>query len=460
MRILGLDVWVSVPNAEYAEFKSATSIFEFDMVFWDPANTISSYTWYEDYRGLPSLPENESVKVLSDVRRRKEEFSEYLKMGRILAIFASPPQRLYIDTGKREYSGTGRNRQTTRIVQDIDLLSALPFEYRATIAQGTAMASARPDFGAVVNKDKDRWYYRAVLNDFPGDPLMFVAGTDKAVAAISNEESGGLVVILPDITSGAEDAADEDPQRSDASDDREDPAMNAVIEWLSQLRGEDEPALPSWAVALKFPEDHARTERLVTLEENLQSVMSEIADINSEREKDDRWKQLITSTGAQLEERVLEAFQVLGFEATSDPVPGRRDLHLKFRDQFAVVEVKGVKKSASEANAAQLEKWVAEALANSEVPHKGILVVNSWRETPLQERKEPTFPHQMLGYSTARQHCLLTGLQLLSMVRAVLSGSADATSLAHDILDCVGPLPGWDDVSRLFPTEQIAEEGR
>ena len=52
-------------------------------------------------------------------------------------------------------------------------------------------------------------------------------------------------------------------------------------------------------------------------------------------------------------------------------------------------------KSASERNAAQLEKWVAEHTASVdddeevEAP-KGILVVNAWREQPLPERdKQP-----------------------------------------------------------------------
>lgn len=111
-----------------------------------------------------------------------------------------------------------------------------------------------------------------------------------------------------------------------------------------------------------------------------------------------------------------DVLELLGGTVT-EPEPGRDDWKADFPEGKVVVEVKGVGKSAAEKHAAQLEKWVASAYEQSGTMPKGILVVNTWRETPLAERTKEDFPAQMLPYSEGRGHCLVTGLQLY-LIRA------------------------------------------
>jgi hypothetical protein len=54
-------------------------------------------------------------------------------------------------------------------------------------------------------------------------------------------------------------------------------------------------------------------------------------------------------------------------------------------------------------------------LENNGVKAKGILIVNAFKDTPLKDRTEVQFPDQMLPYAQAREHCLMTGLQLLGL---------------------------------------------
>lgn len=127
----------------------------------------------------------------------------------------------------------------------------------------------------------------------------------------------------------------------------------------------------------------------------------------------DERKILFTGSGAALEHVDEKALTALGFEVESG-APGRTDRVLTFGGTPAVIEIKGKAKSAAEKDAAQLEKWVAGHHVEHEVQPKGILLVNAWRDLTLADRESrPTFPEQMLEYSTGRGHCLITGLQLL-----------------------------------------------
>ena len=95
-------------------------------MFWKPSETLQSYSAYSGtYGGKDSLREHESARLVSDVKRRRAEFLEFLNMGRCLVVILPGDIEVYVDTGERTHSGTGRNRATTRIVTEFDLMSAI-----------------------------------------------------------------------------------------------------------------------------------------------------------------------------------------------------------------------------------------------------------------------------------------------------------------------------------------------
>jgi len=62
-------------------------------------------------------------------------------------------------------------------------------------------------------------------------------------------------------------------------------------------------------------------------------------------------------------------------------------LILDYKGKIAVVEVKGLGKSAAENNAAQLEKWVSEYYLTKGIKPKGILIVNAYKDVPFKEQE-------------------------------------------------------------------------
>jgi hypothetical protein len=184
-----------------------------------------------------------------------------------------------------------------------------------------------------------------------------------------------------------------------------------------------------------------------------------LAQLHQRREESEARDQLFLGYGRALEVQVRDVLELLGGTIT-EPPPGRDDWRVEFPEGKAVLEIKGVTKSAAERHAAQLEKWVASAYEESGEMPKGILVVNTWREKPLRERTEEDFPAQMVPYSKGRGHCLISGLQMF-VIRAEVEANPDkAESWRKVLLKTKGPVTkakNWQSVIQESVAGQVEE---
>lgn len=472
MRIMLLDCKFGLPNGELHRFESVVSAFDYDVVIWDVEGTANRLRILGDnFSGVPSLDTAASINLLEGIKRRREEFRELVELGRVVAVLASGSEIFSVDSGKRRSTGTGRNEKIVRVHEDIDLLSFVVPAVECEASRGLEIEIADERIRPLWRTTAKGWLYRGILTKWPGDPLLRVANTNKTVGSISEHTSGGVLVVLPEPWVPEEENEDDEPERTnettaanqvtagvdgeahdieESEDESEDRLFNAkeLVRWLEGLVVQDSADVPDWLDSFWFAEE-------IGLNAEVLAVQRKISDLETDKERLEaalaaggQWKRLITGDGAALERQVLLAFEALGFEALS-VVRGRSDLRIAMGDQRFVIEVKGTRKSAAEKHAAQLEKWVAEEAASG-IPAKGVLVVNGWRELPLDQRTEPVFPAQMIDYSTARSHCLISGLQLLSVVRAVQRGEVSADEVAGALASTSGRLRGWDDWRTLF----------
>lgn len=97
-------------------FKSEYSLLDYDIVIFDTSDIFLEYNaefLHERYKGYRNLDSDDSVHILEDRNRRVSEMIDLVNAGKTLIIFCPSPDKCYIDTGERSYSGTGRNRQET-----------------------------------------------------------------------------------------------------------------------------------------------------------------------------------------------------------------------------------------------------------------------------------------------------------------------------------------------------------
>jgi hypothetical protein len=195
--------------------------------------------------------------------------------------------------------------------------------------------------------------------------------------------------------------------------------------------------LPKWVESYFLPEEFETKQKVISLKSQIEVLKSEIDKANIEIARISEKKRLITATGNELEIYAEKIFRELGFEIL-EANKNRDDLIVKYEGKIAVVEIKGLTNSAGEKNAAQLEKWRSEYFETHGIEPKGILLINTFRDTPLAERNQPDFPDQMLRYSNNREHCLITTIQFLILYFEVLKNPELKGKMIESLFSTVG----------------------
>lgn len=427
------------PRVHNIDYRSTETILSADVVLWLPQPLNELYSGYDfldshEYRGMPLVSESQSQPSILAAERRRSELQGFLDLGRSLVLFAPAPHSWYYYSGTRDVSGTGRNQKVTRHVQDMDTLDLLPFPMDATAASGRQIECRGTPAQRAFWEEYAHLFEHAAYMERPlGHPFLVISKTAYAVGSYGSIGKG-LVLVLPQLADNGSEEDDDD----DAAGFPHKAFVDAVLTLVDEVsEGRGQKVQPAWSQDLILPGEMRASSEVSRMTE-------QIGDLSSKRMEAERSlavlqsrKTLFTGTGRDLEEAAKQALEGLGF-AVEYGAPGRADLVARAGKRVAVLEVKGLSKSAKERDAAQLEKWVVEHhLAEGNQP-KGILVVNAYAQTPLGKRSGSAFPEQMLKYARDKGFCLVTGLQLLGAWLDAEESPRRKAGLRKSILDCVG----------------------
>jgi hypothetical protein len=412
MRVVTVDLDFDFEHEsiEKIEFKSNSTFLEYDLLIWNPNNLLREYT-QNTFRGYPSLDEDNSARLVKDIQRRTDEMKEMLEIGRSIVILLPEPKQVYLDYGEKTRSGTGKNRRTTRKRNKLNLSEVIPMWWPDTTEAlgGNIEVRAKEPFTSFWERNETLLAYRAYFKAPSGEPVFFIKGTGRVIGTYQKINNGNLIFIP--YFSGWDIESDVDF----GPDEAEDEFITSLIDLIEELNkdpGDFE--LPAWSKEYILPGETEERIHLISLEKDLEDILTQISRQKYAIAEQEKYKLLLSGSGRALEIQVKKVFEELGFTVI-EGLPGRDDLILKYGQEIAVVEIKGISKSAAEKHAAQLEKWTSEYYIAKNVKPKGILLVNAYKNIPLRERKDAAFPNQMLAYSKKRDHCLITSQQLLSL---------------------------------------------
>lgn len=438
--------------SEWVSFESRASLLEWDIILFNPSIT-DSFGTYETYQGKPSLDDYRSVTLQEATQHWRRELAAALRAGKTIFVFLPTLQEAWIDTGRREYSGTGRNRHTTRIVAPITNFEALPISMQVTASEGKRMAltAAGTILADYWRRFADQSVYRVLISGKIETPLVITKTGNKTVGAlIRSAESPGSLVLLPHIDLGADVFLREVKRKAgatepaDEGDDEESqyewtPAgrkfggqlIEALLAVDASLRQSAESTPPpQWTTAPEYalPKEARVRQQLLALEKELQVLTRQKEEKRAEALQEAALRRLLFEKGALLEAAIIQALTLMGFTASR-----YRDSQSEFDVVFEAAEGRLIGEAEGKDNKAinvdklrQLEMNLHEDFARDEIAQmaKGALFGNAYRLLPLAER--PDYFTLKCVSAAKRNGCALVRTPDLFRVARYLSDREDS----------------------------------
>lgn len=355
----------------------------------------------------------------------RTQLTELLQQGKNIYVIMNLSEKYYhLDYQHERY--------------DFDILSYLPIkvEYEILSGQEFHIENKEP-YKSFFSTIKQYISYENIINCDFLDKVITIKGTNKCIGGVCNIYNG-KIIFIPDFSRKlSAKLVFVNEKIKPETDNRDEVFLDAVFKLEEKLTENIEEQLPEWAESFLILNEKDVKEKISDTEQKMEKLREELDSHKNVLKNIQDYKYLLTSSGKTLEAIVKRVLEEIGFTLFKTE-ENRTDVIAKYKDRDIVFEIKGVKYSAAEKNAAQLEKWVSEFISvNNKIP-KAILIVNGYYELPITERNEPIFPNQMLKFSKSREHCLLSTYQLLKLFIEIKQHPEKSEALINELLNTVG----------------------
>lgn len=450
--ILTIGFELASDGAHYETFRSKISLLDWDIVLF--RSLISEFIDFRyTYQGKPSLNDTSSFQLKECCEHWRREIKQAVEAGKTVIAFLAPVQDVYIDTGERQYSGTGRNQKTTRIVDQYTNYAALPLNLKPVNATGSAMklvplgaeilAPYWAEFGPISE-------YKVLLAEETTGVCLTTKTGDKPVGAIArSKSSAGTLVLLPDIDFYPEAFLEQEAKKQVWTAKAQQFAarfLGAAVALDKALHSSAEVTPePEWATSTSYalaPERALRSE-LLDAERRVEEAQRVKEDLQERLNGAGRTRALLYEKGKPLEYAIIDALRVLGFTAAPyKEADSEFDVVFECTEGRLLGEAEGKDtKAVNVDKLRQLAMNIHEDLQREEVsaPAKGVLFGNGYRLAPPDER-EVQFTEKCIAAARSSSTALLTTSSLFVAVQFISEQADDdyAKRCREAILSGVG----------------------
>lgn len=440
-KIISVGFEIASSDVEYCDFDSEQSLLDWDIILFRPS--IYSFMDYSDtYKGKPALSDSKSFRLKERCEHWRREIKDNVEAGKCVVIFLPELEQMYIATGDKTYSGTGRNRQTTRMVTEYDNYQCIPANLRPVNRKGKAIklaprkseliASYWAEFG--VSSE-----YKVVLGDDIPASLLTKHGDKVVGAIIKSGARNGAMILLPDLDFYDESFYEEIELEDGVEERWTDKAnqfaarlVKCVSSLNSSLRNDAElTPEPDWATANVYSLDKEAKliASLSKVEEKIEDLQSKKDSLMTDLRDAGKLRALLYETGTPLESAIIDALKILGFKAENyEDDKSEFDAVFESKEGRLVGEAEGKdNKAINVTKLRQLALNIHEDLEREDVksPAKGVLFGNPFRLLPVEDREDP-FTDKCKTAAQTSSTALLFTPDLFSVVR-YLSNHSDAT---------------------------------
>jgi hypothetical protein len=479
-KILSVEVPLAPDNVEYVHFSSKRSLLDYDIIIFRP--DISEFVSYaEQYNGKASLSEDRSFKLKEHCLHWAREIKQAYENGKTIVIYLTPLEEIYVDTGKKTYSGTGRNRHTTRHVEPYNNYNAIPVSVGPVATNGSAIkltskgAEVLAPYWAEFEKNSQ---YEVLLTDPKVPPCLLTRTGDRPVGALLRSPlHSGTVLLLPNLDFDNDDfslfAEDGEEYWSEEGRQFGERFVSAIVALDKALRkGSEVTPEPGWATDAQFTlnvEAELRN-KLIETERKVQQAQAEKEDVLGQLTSAGRHRSLLFEKGKALEAAIISALHVMGFVAAPfKQSDSEFDVVFSCEAGRLIGEAEGKDNKAINVDKLrQLSMNIHEDLLRDEVtnPAKAVLFGNAFRLLPLAERSDP-FTEKCHVAASSSSTALVFTPDLFFIVQYILdSNDSEYAALCRAaIFESTGrvsfpaiPVPKEKNVETQVDNEQPAQE--
>ncbi len=404
-KILTVGFELASSTCEYASFQSTMSLLDWDIVLFRPEIRGVFSLHGASYQGRPFLSDDSSFQLKECCEHWRREIRQATEAGKTVLVFLSALEEVYIDTGERSYSGTGRNQKTTRLVVSYNNYQSIPVSMKPVVASGNSMKLSHrgaENIATYWDEFQSISSFKVILEGESIPASIVTRSGEKPVGAIYRSKgSPGTLVLLPDIDFYPEDFTkiEEDEDKDVWTKTAEQFAtrmVKTIVSLDKALRTSSEiTPEPEWASHAEFVLGSERNLRIQLLkaEKEVQEAQGKMEAVLDELRATRRLRGLLFEKGRPLENAIIEALRILGFKA--EPfLDGESEFDVVFECEEGrlIGEAEGKDgKAINVEKLRQLAMNVHEDLRRAEVTSlaKPVLFGNAFRLRPLTERGEP-----------------------------------------------------------------------
>jgi len=436
--IVSIGIEIPGVDVENIDLKSKDSLLDFDVVIINP--DIYEFFGYScgNYLGKPCLDDSNSFLLKEHIEHWRREILEAINAGKNIFILLNKEQNVYVATGEKSYSGTGRNRQTTRHVTSTSNYQIIPRGINVTNSNGSAMKLSGKDnvlapYWAAMEAVSE---FRVLLDGEGIDPIVQTKTGQKTVGArLRFKNTEGNLFLLPYIEFEREEYTYTNEE--DGKIYWTDEAIALGNRFVSSICALDKvlrssgklSAKPNWLAQEKFllPKEEKIRRKLLEVEEQIGTLQNQKETLEQEIADETLIKRLLYEKGPPLEETARIALDLMGFTVSNfKDSESEFDVVFESPEGRVIGEVEGKdNKAVSIDKLRQLEMNIHEDFARAEVEDmaKGALIGNAFRLSEPTERGE-FFTAKCITAANRSSTALISTVNLFYVAK-YLSGKAD-----------------------------------
>jgi hypothetical protein len=392
---------------ECITFSQHVSLIDADIVIMSPDIQASQYDYGSigNHQGKSCLSDNGSGKLVEDIKFWKKEIERAIEAEKTIFFISQKPEIFYYATGKKEFSGTGKNQRTTRIVDVFHPYSIFPIELsKIHISSGTSISykNSNPLLKNLWLENQKFFQYEVCYDVEIFKTLSFfeqTKGKDSLGGILKLKKSN--FVVLPDINFLDESFTKYIQNRddhmlehwTDAARSFTHNFAKSLIEIDKALRNDTFSLSPTWIDQPQYIVDGVKqiNSEIFQIDTEIKKLLENKKILENIKSEMLRPRSLLFETGAPLEEAVRNFLIVLGFKAENfTDAESEFDVVFQSSEGTFLGEVEGKdSKAVDVSKISQLMRNLTEYLSKEEVtdPAKGILFGNGYRLTEPKDRE-------------------------------------------------------------------------